>query len=367
MRIVVLAAILLGVTAIYVWPESSPPFRVTPVATFDQPWAMTFLPDGRLLVTEKPGRMYVVTQAGAVSQAIENLPEVALGGQGGLGDVILHPDFADNQIIFLSYAESGGDGTYGAAVARARLELDSRGGRLEGFEVIWRQVPKVSGQIHYGHRLAFDTDGFLFITSGERGKFDPAQDMNSNLGKIVRLRDDGSVPRDNPFAGQGGIAAQVWSLGHRNPLGMAFEPGGRLWIHEMGPRHGDEFNLVKRGENYGYPIVSEGDHYSGVPIPDHFTRPDFEAPKVAWIPTAAPAGLIFYTGELFPRWKGSALLGGLRSQALIRIEINGDKAREVERFDMGKRIREVEQGPDGAIWLLEDRQGGRLLKITPSS
>jgi glucose/arabinose dehydrogenase len=343
------------------------PFEVTPVAEFNEPWAMTFLPDGRLLVTEKRGQLYVVAQDGLKSEEIEEVPDIAYRGQGGLGDVILHPDYADNGIIYLSYAESGVGNTRGAAVARAKLVMDEDGqeGRLENLEVIWRQNPKVTDDGHYGHRLVFDSEGYLFITSGERQKFDPAQQMTGNLGKIVRLYDDGRVPEDNPFYDQGDVTSEIWSLGHRNPLGIAFDAQGRLWNHEMGPRHGDEFNLVLKGENYGYPIVSEGDHYSGAPIPDHQTRPEFMAPKVAWIPTAAPAGLIFYSGDLFPRWKGSALLGGLASRALIRVETDGENAREAERFDMGKRIREVEQGPDGAVWLLEDRDGGRLLKLTP--
>jgi glucose/arabinose dehydrogenase len=343
------------------------PFEVTEVTEFNEPWAMTFLPDGRLLVTEKRGQLFVVTQEGQKSDAIEELPDVAYRGQGGLGDVIIHPDYSENGLIYLSYAESGVGNTRGAAVARARLVMEEDGaeGRLENLQVIWRQNPKVTDDGHYGHRMAFDSDGYLFITSGERQKFDPAQQMNGNLGKIIRLHDDGTVPDDNPFYEKGDVTAEIWSLGHRNPLGLAFAPDGRLWEHEMGPRHGDEFNLITKGANYGYPIVSEGDHYSGATIPNHDTRPEFAAPKIAWIPTAAPAGLIFYTGELFPEWQGSALLGGLRSESLLRVEIDGNKAREVERFDMESRIREVEQGPDGAVWLLEDRDGGRLLRLTP--
>jgi len=343
------------------------PFEATAIAEFNEPWAMTFLPDGRLLVTEKGGRLYVVTQGGEKFGPVENTPAVAYAGQGGLGDVILHPDFSQNGLIYLSYAEAGDNNTRGAAVVRARLVPDGDSGRLEDVEVIWRQDPKVSGSGHYGHRMAFDDAGYLFISSGERQKFDPAQQMDQNLGKIVRLNDDGSVPDDNPFADQGGVTAQIWSLGHRNPLGLAFDPEGRLWCHEMGPRHGDEFNLIIEGENYGYPIVSEGNHYSGEVIPNHDTHPEFQAPKIAWIPTSTPAGLIFYSGELFPEWQGSALLGGLKSEALIRVEIDGDKAVEAERFDMGKRIREVEQGPDGSVWLLEDKGGARLLKLTPTT
>ena len=341
------------------------PFEVNEVATFNEPWAMTFLPDGRLLVTEKRGRLIIATQDGEKSRPVEDVPDVAYRGQGGLGDVILHPDYADNDIIYLSYAESGVGNVRGAAVARGRLDIGDRNSFFADGEVIWRQNPKVTDDGHYGHRMVFDAEGYLFISSGERQKFVPAQQMNGNLGKIVRLHDDGSVPEDNPFFDQGDVTAQIWSLGHRNPLGLAFDDQGRLWIDEMGPRHGDEFNLVIKGANYGYPVVSEGDHYSGEEIPDHDTRPEFEAPKIAWIPTIAPGGIIFYSGDLFPEWQGSALIAGLSSRALIRVEIDGDSAREAERYDMGARIREVEQGPDGAVWVLEDRDGGRLLKLTP--
>lgn len=341
------------------------PFKVEPVATFNEPWAMTFLPDGRMLVTEKRGRLYVVTQEGEKSRPVEDVPNVDYRGQGGLGDVILHPDFANNQLIYLSYAESGIGDVRGAAVARGRLVLNEGDPRLEGVEVIWRQNPKVTGAGHYGHRMAFDADGFLYISSGERQKFDPAQQMTGNLGKIVRINDDGAVPDDNPFAARGDVSAQIWTLGHRNPLGLAFDDSGRLWNTEMGPLHGDELNLVVKGSNYGYPIVSEGNHYSGEVIPNHDTRPEFAAPKVAWVPTIAPAGMIFYSGDLFPQWQGSALIAGLASRAIIRVEIDGDTAIEAERYDMDARIREVEQGPEGAIWVLEDNDGGRLLKLTP--
>jgi glucose/arabinose dehydrogenase len=351
--------------------ENDRPFVATPIATFDEPWAMTFLPDGRLLVTEKKGRLLVATRDGDKSSPISGVPEVDYGGQGGLGDVVLHPEFASNDIIYLSYAEAGEGNARGAAVLRARLALSGNGGSLSEQQVIWRQDPKVTGRGHYAHRIAFSGDGHLFISSGDRQKFTPAQDLEQNLGKVVRLNDDGSVPEDNPYADQGGMIAQIWSLGHRNPLGLAFDPEGRLWDLEMGPRHGDELNLVLRGENYGYPIVSNGDHYNGREIPDHHTRPEFEAPKVSWVPAISPAGLIFYTGELFPAWRGSAFIGGLGARALVRVEVEGESAAEVQRFDMGERIREVEQGPDGAIWLLEDEdddggKGGRLLRLTPA-
>ncbi|MBT8131459.1 MAG: PQQ-dependent sugar dehydrogenase [Gammaproteobacteria bacterium] len=342
------------------------PFKVTPIAEFNEPWAMTFLPDGRMLVTEKRGRLFVVNQDGEKSRPVEDVPNVDYRGQGGLGDVIIHPDFANNNLIYLSYAESGVGNTRGAAVARARLDFNDRGnGLLTNVEVIWRQNPKVTDDGHYGHRMVFDKDGYLFISSGDRQKFDPAQQMTGNLGKIVRLHEDGTVPDDNPFADEGDVTAEIWSLGHRNPLGIAFDSKGRLWNSEMGPLHGDELNLVKPGDNFGWPIVSNGDHYSGKPIPDHETRPEFVEPKTYWVPSIAPAGLIFYDGDLFREWRGSAFIGGLASRALIRVTFDGNTAREEERFDMGKRIREVEQGPDGALWLLEDKDGGRLLKLTP--
>lgn len=341
------------------------PFEVTEVSSFNEPWAMTFLPDGRMLVTEKRGRLYIVTQEGAKSRPVEDTPDVDYRGQGGLGDVILHPDYADNGLIYLSYAEAGVGNVRGAAVARGRLEIGERNSYFRGGEVIWRQNPKVTDDGHYGHRMIFDSDGYLFISSGERQKFVPAQQMNGNLGKIVRLYDDGSVPEDNPFFTEGDVTAQIWTLGHRNPLGLMIDAQGRLWNHEMGPLHGDEMNLIIKGANYGYPIVSEGDHYNGDEIPDHDTRPEFEAPKIAWIPTIAPGGITLYTGDLFPGMKGDALIAGLASRAIIRVEIDGDNAREVARYDMGNRIREVEQGPNGAIWVLEDRDGGRLLKLTP--
>ena len=345
--------------------EDDRPFITEGIAKFDEPWAMAFLPDGRLLVTEKKGRLLLVSQDGRTTTAITGIPTVDYGGQGGLGDVALHPNVDKNGIVYLSYAEAGESNTRGAAVARGRLSLNEDGDTLENVEVIWRQVPKVKGRGHYGHRLLFDADGYLFISSGERQKFDPAQDMQSNLGKIVRLHDDGSVPDDNPFVDQGGVTAQVWSLGHRNPLGIAFDAHGQLWNVEMGPRGGDELNRVVRGENYGYPIVSNGDHYSGKKIPDHETRPEFAAPAIWWTPVISPGGFIFYDGKLFPDWTGNGLAAGLSSKSLVRIEFDGEKAREAQRFDMGKRMRAIRQGPTGAIWMLEDKKGGRLLKLTP--
>jgi len=343
-------------------------FVATPVAKFDMPWAMTFLPDGRLLVTEMAGVLKLYDVAGNSTGIVSGVPAVFRENQGGFADVVLHPQYATNQLVYISFSEPG-DGGAGAAVARARLALDAAGGGvLEGLEVIWRQVPKKSGAGHFGQRIAFDRDGMLWISSSERQEFDPAQDLDTNLGKIVRLNDDGSVPDGNPFADRGGVSAQIWTLGHRNILGLAFDAQGQLWAHEMGPKGGDELNRIERGANYGYPIVSNGDHYDGRVIPDHDTRPEFRAPVVSWNPVISPASLVFYDGELFPEWKGSALIGGLSSMSLVRVEFDGDTAREAQRFDMRRRIREVEQGPDGALWLLEDgtRNGqGWLLKLTP--
>ena len=344
------------------------PFDAVEVARFDEPWAMTFLPDGRLLVTEKAGRLWVQDVATGKRTRIGRVPEVVHAGQGGFADVVLHPRFSSNGWVYLSYAEAGDGNTSGAAVARAKLDLEDN--ELEDLQVLWRQVPKVAGNGHYGHRIAFDADGMLWITSSERQKFDPAQDMASNLGKIVRLRDDGSVPDGNPFTGQGDVAAQVWSLGHRNMLGIDFDRDGRLWVHEMGPKGGDELNLIEKGANYGYPIVSNGDHYDGRPIPDHDTQPQYRAPVITWTPVISPAGFVIYDGDRYPGWNGSGLIGGLSSQSLVRVAFDGTSAREAERFDMGTRIREVEQGPDGTIWLLEDGgkgAQGRLYRLDPRS
>ncbi|TZG25863.1 PQQ-dependent sugar dehydrogenase [Sphingomonas montanisoli] len=344
------------------------PFKVEVKADLAEPWAMTFLPDGRMLVTEKKGELLSLDGNGKVAGKIAGVPKVAYGGQGGLGDVILHPGFAKNGIIYLSYAEAGPGDTAGTAVARARLVLGKAGGSLQDLKVIWRQSPKVSGRGHYSGRMAFAPDGHLFITSGERQKFTPAQDMKQNLGKVIRLTDTGGVPADNPFAKQGGVTAQIWSLGHRNLLGIAFDADGRLWEQEMGPKGGDEVNLILKGRNYGWPVVSNGSHYDGRDIPDHPTRPEFEAPKVSWNPVISPGGLMIYSGAMFPAWKGSAFIGGLSSESLVRVALKGDGATKADQWGMGARIREVEQGPDGAIWLLEDGgQGspGRLLRLTP--
>jgi glucose/arabinose dehydrogenase len=344
------------------------PFQVRPIATFDEPWAMAFLPGSgpRALITERKGKLKLLwSDTGRVGE-VAGAPAVDYGGQGGLGDVVLHPRFARNRLVYLSWIEAGEGGNRGAVVGRAKFLEGTSGPRLEGLQVIWRQSPKKSGRGHFGHRIAFAPDGKLYISSGERQEFTPAQDMSANLGKVVRLNDDGTVPADNPFASRGGVTAQIWTLGHRNPLGLAFDGSGRLWEIEMGPKGGDELNLIERGRNYGYPIVSNGDHYDGKDIPDHPTRPEFAAPKVWWTPVISPGDMIFYSGSAFPAWRGDVLVAGLSSKALVRVDVDGANAREAERWDMGKRIREVEQGPDGSVYLLEDEAGGRLLKLTPA-
>lgn len=353
------------------------PFDVQPVTSFDEPWAMAFLPDGRMLVTERKGNLLIVNQAGQKTRPIGGVPDVDYGGQGGLGDVAIHPDFAENGYVYLSYAEGGTGGTRGAAVVRAILNETGGRGNLSDVQVIWRQYPKVLGYGHFGHRLLFDDDGYLYISSGDRQKFTPAQDMQANIGKILRLNDDGSVPEDNPFISyrdqdpfvdNNAVFGEIWSLGHRNPLGIAIDTDGQLWNMEMGPAGGDELNRVVRGGNYGYPVVSNGDHYDGREIPDHDTRPEFLKPAVWWTPVVSPGNLIAYTGGLFSGWRGNLLVAGLSSQAIVRIEIDGENAREAERFAMGARIRSVVQGPAGALWVLEDEREtsrGRLLKLTP--
>lgn len=358
--------------------DPSLPFDIESITAFDEPWAMAFLPDERMLVTEKKGQLMLVDQAGEKTP-FYGLPDVGYGGQGGLGDVVLHPNFEENAVVYLSYVESAPDGTRGAAVGRGTVNLEGRRPYLSDFEVIWRQYPKMIGYGHYGHRMMFDDEGYLWITSGDRQKFTPAQDMQSNLGKVIRLNDDGSIPSDNPFVDYRtgdplvdriGIYGEIWSLGHRNPLGIDTDQDGQLWVIEMGPLHGDELNRIVKGDNYGYPEVSNGDHYDRRPIPDHDTRPEFAAPAVSWVPAISPGHLSFIEGKQFKAWAGNALASGLGSKAIVRIAVDGDSASEVERFDMGTRIRSVLEGPKGALWVLEDERGsskGRLLKLTPKT
>jgi glucose/arabinose dehydrogenase len=340
------------------------PFAVEAVAEFDTPWAIAFLPDGRMLVTEKPGRMFLVTQSGAKTP-IDGVPDVAASGQIGLLDIAAAPEFAASRRIYFTYTEAAEGGTR-LVLARATLLESDGGARLADAQAIWRQTP-VGGRGHPGGIIAFDRQGrHLFLTVGERQLGKPAQDPQNARGKLLRLNLDGSTPEDNPNAAQGGVPAETWTLGHRNPYGLAFAADGKLWEHEMGPRGGDELNLIEVGKNYGWPIVSNGDNYDGSKIPRHATRPDFAAPLLYWNPIIAPAGLVFYDGAMFPDWRGSALIGGLGAGVLVRVAFKGDQPDEAERWDMGARIRDVAVAPDGAVWLIEDDDPGRLLRLTPA-
>ncbi len=353
--------------------------------TFDSPWAMAFLPDGRSLVTEKAGTLWLLNADGTKAGTISNAPSVTARGQGGLGDIIVHPDFATNGQVFISYVErdAADDSLSGAVVERASLTLTANGGTLSDRKMIWKQSQKVPGNGHYGHRLAVAPDGNLIITSGERQKFSPAQNMDMNLGKVIRVTTDGEALEDNPFYGNGGVADTIWSLGHRNPLGVDFDAKGQLWVHEMGPKDGDELNLILKGENYGYPVVSNGEHYNGKQFfGSHEDFPIYENPALSWTPVISPAGFVIYDGDMFTDWMGDGFIGGLSSQALIRVEFTetpldnqgaGGESRTMEttaseaaRYEWGKRIRDVEQGPDGAIYVLEDKEGARLIKLTPA-
>jgi len=344
---------------------ASLPFHVQEVTDFESPWAMTFLPDGRMFVTEKAGTLYLVSANGQQRKRVDGIPAVSSEGQGGFMDVVLHPAFATNRLVYFSYAEAG-QGGKGVVLARGAF-VDGEQPVLQNVSVLFRASPYVEGDGHFSGRIAFSKDGYLFFTNGERQKFEPAQDPKATLGKVLRLQDDGAPAPGNPLVTRGFHPA-IWSYGHRNLLGLAFDASGNLWEQEMGPQGGDEVNLILPGRNYGYPIVSNGDHYDGKPIPDHVTRPEFEAPKVSWNPVISPGGLMVYSGKLWPQWKGDLFIGGLSSQSLIRVDVDGTNARKGDQWPMGERIREPEEGPDGAIWLLEDgrRDGkGRLLKLTP--
>ena len=343
------------------------PFAVTTVADFDNPWAMAFLPDGRMLVTEKAGQMLLVSADGAQRHSLGGIPPVDSAGQGALMDVVLHPKFADNHLVYFSYSAAGANGDKGVVLARGTL-VDGASPRLDKVETLFRGSPLVPGNGHYSGRIAFAPDGHLFFANGERQKFTPAQDPKATLGKVLRLNDDGTPAAGNPLTAKGFNPA-IWSYGHRNILGMAFAPDGALWEVEMGPKGGDELNLVLPGRNYGYPLVSNGDHYDGKPIPRHATRPDLEAPKVWWNPSISPSSLMLYSGTLFPQWQGDAFIGALSGKALIRVAIDGTKAEKADQWAMDARIRSVRQGPDGAVYLLEDGADGsqgRMLKLTPA-
>jgi glucose/arabinose dehydrogenase len=340
--------------------------RVVTVASgLENPWSLAFLPDGRMLVTERPGRMRIVGRDGALGAPLGNLPAIRTGGQGGLLDVALDPGFASNRTIYFAYAEAG-DGGAGTAVARARLGE----GTLEDVRVIFRQRPKVGGGNHFGSRLVFGRDGNLFVTLGERySERDRAQDLGTTLGKVVRIAPDGSVPKDNPFVGRGNALPEIWSYGHRNPQGAALHPStGQLWTVEHGARGGDEINTPLAGRNYGWPVITYGRDYSGFRIGEGTAKPGMEQPLHFWDPSIAPSGLAFYTGDAFPEWKGNAFVGALAGRLVARLELDGTKVVREERMlgELGERIRDVRQGPDGALYLLTDARNGRILRLEPA-
>ena len=323
------------------------------------PWAAAFLPDGRMLVTERPGRLRIVAKDGKLSEPLAGMPKVFAQGQGGLLDVALDPQFAVNSVVYLSFAEPG-EGGAGTAVARGRLGEAG----LDDVKVIFRQQPKVTGGNHFGSRLAFTSDGTLFITLGDRFKFDPAQDLGSHLGKIVRINPDGSVPEDNPFLSQKDALPEIWSFGHRNAQGAAIHPAtGNLWETEFGPLGGDELNIPAAGANYGWPLVSWGKHYDGKDITNPPTQPEIADAIHHWTPVISPSGMTFYTADAIPAWKGNLLIGGLSSQAIVRLTLDGEKVIGEERIPMGARIRDVVQGPDGAVYAL-DESNGRILRLS---
>ena len=361
--------------------------RVEKLASLEFPWAVAPLPDGRLLITEKPGRLRIFAN-GQLSAPVEGVPKTTYRErkqeQGGLLDVIADPNFAQNRRIYLSFSEAaerqapeqketddrrfGGflDLTdnllSGGAVASATLD----GNRLTDVKVIWRQEPKQIGRGHYGNRMMFGRDGMLYITSGDRMRFEPAQDPDSSLGKVVRINADGTLPRDNPYAGIKSGRHDLWTMGHRNAMAIAQQPSGQIWVLEMGPLGGDELNLIERSGNYGWPVVSDGVNYDKSPIPKHQTRPEFKAPVKVWTPVISPSGALFYDGSLFP-WKGDLIAGGLSSQAIIRLTIDGKTVKNEERLNMGRRVRDVAQAADGAILAVTDDKQGELLRLSPAT
>ena len=350
-------------------------YQTTEMGEFDRPWAMAFAPGTPVVfITEKEGSMKFVDTSNGVTGEVTGVPEVDYGGQGGFGDVAFLPseasDVLDRRTIYLSWAEAGENDTRGAVVGKGTLICGEVADdcRIDGLEVIWRQAPKVTGRGHYSHKLAFSPDGqYLYVASGDRQKLDPAQDTSNTLGSIVRLNLDGTPAAGNPLADRGSPSDQIWSWGHRNILGLQFAPDGSLWDLEHGPAGGDELNKVERAANYGWPVVSDGDHYDGRDIPDHATRPEFKAAAIGWTPVIAPGDFIFYTGDVFPGWKGDALIAGLAVEALVEVAMDGDSATETARYSFERRLRDIAQGPDGSVWLIEDGEGGRLLKLSPAS
>ena len=368
MRAICLAALALICASVTVFAQDTQSekarFRVVTVAGgLDRPWALAFLPDGRMLVSEKPGRMRVVTRDGTLSAALGGMPPVASLGQGGLLDVIVDREFGTSRTIFFCFSEPG-EGGAGTAVARARLGETE----LEDVRVIFRQHPKVSGGLHFGCRIVLSREGLLYATLGERYNRDRAQDLATHLGKVIRIRPDGTVPPNNPFVNRSGALKEIWSYGHRNPQGAALHPQtGKLWLHEHGARGGDEINIPGAGKNYGWPVITHGIDYSGAPIGIGKAAPGMEQPHYFWVPSIAPSGMAFYNGDAFPQWKGNLFVGALAGQRLVRLELDGETVKHEERLlgDVGERIRDVRAGPDGLLYVLTDNSNGRILRLEP--
>lgn len=333
---------------------------VSLIENLDHPWGMEFLPDRRLLVTERAGNLRILDTAHQISEPIIGVPEVFSRGQGGLFDVALDPKFEQNNYIYLSYAEPGPDSTATTALGRGVFQDDE----IKDFTVIFRMEPKLKGPNHFGGRILFTPEGQVFLTLAERFKFDPAQELENHLGTIVRIEPDGSVPEDNPFMDQDDARKEIWSYGHRNIESAALDPRtGNLWVAEMGPMGGDEFNLIKPKQNYGWPIVSWGRNYDNTDIPDPDTRPEFADATIVWTPTISPSGMKFYDGSVFPEWQDHALIGGLTSSGIVVVQVDGEKAEEVERIPLSVRVRDVEIGPEGKVYVISDSDNGKVLRL----
>ncbi len=345
--------------------SSAGPLKVVTVARgLDHPWSVAFLPSGRMLVTERPGRLRIVTRNGGVGAPVRGVPRVAARGQGGLLDVVADPDFARNRTIFFSYSEPGRGGA-GTAVARARLD----GNALTDLKIVFRMAPKSRGGRHFGSRIVIARDGALFVTLGERGERRRTQDTSIHRGQVIRIARDGSVPKDNPFVGRKGFRPEIWSYGHRNPQGAALHPvTGKLWIHEHGARGGDEVNIPEPGRNYGWPIIAYGRHYWGGRIGEGTHKAGLEQPVHYWDPSIAPSGMAFVTGPVFETWRGDMLVGALGFRMLVRLRFDGTRPVQEEMLleDLDERIRDVRIGPRGYIWLLTDSEDGRVLRVEPS-
>jgi aldose sugar dehydrogenase len=370
-RLIAIAFVVLMPTAVtaQTFPSEAGNLKVETIARgLDHPWALAFLPDGRMLVTERPGRLRIVARDGSISPPVSGVPQVRASGQGGLHDVVLDRDFASNRTIYLCYAEPA-EGGGRTALARARF-TDGEAARLDDVKVIFRQEGPLSSGNHYGCRIVQGRDGNLWLTLGDHFTYrDEAQNLANHLGKIVRVTPDGAVPRDNPFVGRNDAKPEIWSYGHRNSQGAALHPQtGKLWEHEHGPRGGDEVNIPLAGKNYGWPVIGYGVDYSGAKIHEATAKAGMEQPVKYWVPSIAPSGMAFYTGDLFPRWKGNLFVGALAGQLLVRLELAGEKVMKEERLlgSLNARIRDVRQGPDGAIWLATDSSDGRIIRVTPA-